>query len=478
MKLGAHDYITKPFEPDEVLRTAVHAIEKRRLTIEVEHLRGGNWNEGQVEESTGIVGRHPSIREVFKFIGKVTASEATVLITGESGTGKELVARAIHRHSRRADREPVTVNCAAIPEPLLENELFGHERGAFTGAMEAKPGRLEAADGGTLFLDEVGELPLALQAKILRALQERTFERVGGKQTRRSDFRLVAATNRDLPQSVAQGRFREDLFYRLDVVRIPVPPLRARRSDIPELAEHFLRRHHQRDGQGPESISDEAMRALLLHDFPGNIRELENLIQRAAVLARGPVIAVEDLPALGGTSATSADPTLSELLAMPLARATRELERILVSRALTQAGGNKAEAARILQVHRQSSTPSVRNSASDESGGPDPPMRESSSRSTSWFRRRLSLGHAPQGRMQRRPGSGTSRPRPRSRSPPPGALDVGRQNGGARRGKFLVSGRAQTAEGRAPRSIARPCPTDWSEEFARINRFPRRPSPG
>jgi DNA-binding NtrC family response regulator len=207
MKAGAYDYITKPFVPDEVLRTAARAVEKRRLSREVERLRA---QRGAVDpEPAGLIGRHASMRELFKLIGKVAASDATVLITGESGTGKELVAEAIHRHSRRAARALVTVNCAAIPETLLESELFGHERGAFTGAVQARAGRLELADGGTLFLDEIGDLSLVLQAKLLRAVQERTFERLGGQRTVPSDFRLIAATNRDLTQAMADGRFRE-----------------------------------------------------------------------------------------------------------------------------------------------------------------------------------------------------------------------------------------------------------------------------
>jgi two-component system response regulator AtoC len=240
MKIGAYDYITKPFDPDEVLRTAGRAVEVSHLNREVERLRAKTstaWD----EESIGLIGYHPTMRELFKLIGKVAPSGATVLVTGESGTGKELVARAIHRHSPRAHRPLVTVNCAAIPEALLESELFGHERGAFTGATQAKPGRIELADGGTLFLDEVG----------------------------------------DLPQFMAEGKFREDLFYRLNVVRIEVPPLRARRTDIPELAEHFLRRYRTQRADGPSNFSDEAMHVLLLYDYPGNVRELEHLIQRA-----------------------------------------------------------------------------------------------------------------------------------------------------------------------------------------------------
>ena len=353
MKSGAYDYITKPFDPDEVLRTTSRAVEVSHLSREVERLRARaqtTWD----EESTGLIGRHPTMRQLFKLIGKVAPSEAAVLVTGESGTGKELVAQAIHRHSPRARHPLVTVNCAAIPEALLESELFGHERGAFTGAVQAKPGRLELADGGTLFLDEIGELSLALQVKLLRALQERTFERLGGKHTIRADFRLVAATNRDLELQMAEGRFREDLFYRLNVVRLEVPPLRARRSDIPELAEHFLRRYRAERADAPSGFSDEAMRALLLHDYPGNVRELENLIQRAVVLVRGPLITLGDLPTLvGEPSSAQTEPRLRELLTMPLEQATRQLERLLITRALARSRGNKAEAARLLQIRRQ-----------------------------------------------------------------------------------------------------------------------------
>jgi two-component system response regulator AtoC len=353
MKSGAYDYITKPFEPDEVLHTVSRAVEVGQLSRELERLRAGTqsvWDEA----STGLIGRHPAMRELFKLIGRVAPSEATVLVTGESGTGKELVAQALHRHSPRARRPLVTVNCAAIPEALLESELFGYERGAFTGAVQAKPGRFELADGGTLFLDEVGDLPLAIQVKLLRVLQERTFERLGGQHTIDADFRLVAATNRDLAQLMAEGRFREDLFYRLNVVRIELPPLRARRTDIPELAEHFLQRYRAGRVDGPSGFSQEAMRALLLHDYPGNVRELENLIQRAVVLARGPLITVDDLPGLAGDpTSPETEPRLRELLTMPLEQATRQLERLLITRALARAQGNKAEAARLLQIRRQ-----------------------------------------------------------------------------------------------------------------------------
>jgi two-component system, NtrC family, response regulator AtoC len=340
MKIGAYDYITKPFDPDEVLRTASRAVEVSYLNREVERLRAKTQTEWD-EKCIGLIGHHPTMRELFKLIGKVAPSEAAVLITGESGTGKELVAQAIHRHSPRAHRPLVTVNCAAIPETLLESELFGHEQGAFTGATQAKPGRVELADGGTLFLDEVGDLPLTVQVKLLRVLQERTFKRLGGKDTIRADFRLVAATNRDLQQFMAGGRFREDLFYRLNVVRIEVPPLRARRTDIPELAEHFLHRHRTERADGPSNFSDEAMRVLLLYDYPGNVRELEHLIQRAVVLCRGPLITLEDLPPLAGEpSLHQSDPRLQELLTLPLEPATRQLERLLITRALARSQGN------------------------------------------------------------------------------------------------------------------------------------------
>ncbi|MBI4002014.1 MAG: sigma-54-dependent Fis family transcriptional regulator [Nitrospira defluvii] len=351
MKAGAFDYITKPFDADELLKMVHRAVEMRRLSAGV---HAPSFKQPRQEYRSGdFIGHHPRMRELFKLIGKISPSDATVLLTGESGTGKELVAQAIHRHSPRSAGPLVSVNCAAIPEGLLESELFGHERGAFTGAVAPKPGRFELAEGGTLFLDEVGELSPNLQGKLLRVLQDKTFDRLGGQVPRRIDFRLVAATNQNLRQLVTEGRFREDLYYRLHVVAIEVPPLRARRSDIPILAECFLERYRPAATGKPVGFSEEALHALLLHDYPGNVRELEHLIQRAVVVAQGPLITLEDLPGLTPGSGEAGDaPRLRELLELPLEEATQALERMLITRALTQSHGNKAEAARLLGIHR------------------------------------------------------------------------------------------------------------------------------
>ncbi len=351
MKAGAYDYITKPFDPDEVLRTAARAIEVNRLSREVEQLRA-RAEADDPDASGGLIGQHPAMREVFKLIGKVAPTEASVLIVGESGTGKELVAQAIHRHSRRASGPIIAVNCAAIPSTLIESELFGYERGAFTGATAPKPGRIEQADDGTLFLDEIGDLPVEAQAKLLRALQERKFERLGAGQTIASNFRLLAATNQNLEELVAEGRFREDLLYRLNVVKIEIPPLRARRGDIVVLAEHFLQSAQATRTDPPSGFTEEALRALMTYDYPGNVRELKNMIERAVVLLRGPLITIEDLPAFGGDR-PSDDSYLTELMELPLEQAVASLERRMIQRALARASGNKTEAARILGIHRQ-----------------------------------------------------------------------------------------------------------------------------
>jgi len=270
MKLGAFDYITKPFNEEEVVRTARRATEVARLAREVEALRA-EVGERKIGAEGELIGQSPAMREVFKLIGRVAPMDANVLITGESGTGKELVARAIHRHSQRSGGPFVAINCPAVPESLLESELFGYERGAFTGAVHDYVGRFEAAAGGTVFLDEIGDLPASTQAKLLRTLQEHVVERLGGRRIP-VDFRLIAATNRDLERLLADGQFREDLYYRLNVVRIHLPPLRERRADILPLAEAFLWKHSKAQSDAPHGFTEAATRLLLAHDYPGNVR--------------------------------------------------------------------------------------------------------------------------------------------------------------------------------------------------------------
>src|SRR5438552_16644967 len=275
MQRGAYDYLVKPFDLDEVLLLTERALEARRLTQEVARLRRGLQ---EVKEFSALIGRHPRMQEVYKAIGRIAGSDVTVLLRGESGTGKELVARAIHHYSRRSGRAFVAVSCAAIPGTLLESELFGHERGAFTDAKERRLGKLELAHGGTFYLDEVGDMPADLQTKLLRALQERTIERVGGNESNAIHVRVLAATNRD-PQGLMQaGKFREDLYYRLNVVTLNLPPLRERRRDIPLLVEHFLAKHGP--DMGERGVAPEALDRLVGHEWPGNVRELENVIQR------------------------------------------------------------------------------------------------------------------------------------------------------------------------------------------------------
>ena len=294
MKAGAADYITKPIELDE-LRILVDRISERRILVkENEILRDELKREGITADD--IVFRSSAMNEVINLAGRVAASRATVLIQGESGTGKELVARLIHALSPRS-KEPMTiVNCAALPENLLESELFGHEKGAFTGASQRRIGRFEAANGGSLFLDEIGELSQAVQVKLLRFLQEREFQRIGGNRTLRSDVRVISATNRDLETRMREGVFREDLFYRLNVVAITIPPLRERKDDISPLIDHFLNRFSVQNGKGMEGVLPEAKDLLLKYDYPGNVRELENIIERAVVIARGSLISAGDLP--------------------------------------------------------------------------------------------------------------------------------------------------------------------------------------
>jgi two-component system response regulator PilR (NtrC family) len=347
MRLGAYDYVQKPFNNDELLAALEKALEKRALVTENRVLRGEALGESG---RYGLVGRSLAMQRLRALIEKVAATPSSVLITGESGTGKEVVARAIHRLSPRADGPFVVVNCGALPESLMESELFGHEKGAFTGATSAKPGLFRAAHGGTLFLDEIGELPLPLQVKLLRTLQEKAVRPVGGEKELPVDVRVLAATNKNLEEEVREGRFRQDLFYRLNVIRVEMPPLRARREDIPLLAQHFLEKHAALVGER-RTLSPAALRRLLELDFPGNVRELENLIERGATLASGEVIEPADLgffdeptpPAPAGPTEPTELPPGFDLDA----HLAREEERYL-RLALEQAGGVRTRAAELL----------------------------------------------------------------------------------------------------------------------------------
>jgi DNA-binding NtrC family response regulator len=350
VRLGAYDFIAKPFDLQEISLTAERALAHSALNREVTQLRA------QVERASPvgsgrIIGASAPMVDVFKTIGRVADTDSTVLVCGESGTGKELVAEAIHCYSRRRDRAFVAVNCAALPETLLESELFGHERGAFTGAVSRRAGRFEMAEGGTIFLDEIAEISPALQSKLLRVLQERTFERLGGTETITGTFRVIAATNRDLEACVREKLFREDLFYRLNVVRIPVPALRERRADIVLLAEHFLRVYSEKNSLAAVGFSDEAILVLQTYSYPGNVRELENMIERAVLMARGRIIIPGHLPTRSGDAAGGAPS--ADLLQLPFHKAVAELEKRLIENALRGAHGNKTEAADHLGINRR-----------------------------------------------------------------------------------------------------------------------------
>ena len=348
MKLGAFDYLTKPFEEDELLALVRRALEKRSLEREVTFLRSELARRYDFDE---LVGQHPEMQKLYRVIGQVARTTTTVLVTGESGTGKELVARAIHRQGPRRDRPFVPVNPAALSDSLVESELFGHERGAFTGASQRKLGRFELAQGGTLFLDEISSLKPELQTKLLRVLQEREIERVGGSQAIRLDVRVIAATNVDLKQAVAQGKFREDLYYRLAVMPITMTPLRERCDDIPPLVEHFIRRYSQEFNRRVQGVTPEALAVLREYPWPGNVRELQNVVERLVGLVEGPMIGLEDLP----LDLLLPDQRAGErAAALPLYEARDEFERQMAARVLERVGWNISEAARILGIHRNS----------------------------------------------------------------------------------------------------------------------------
>jgi DNA-binding NtrC family response regulator len=353
VRLGAYDFVTKPFDLQDISLTAERALAHSSLSREVNELRAQLCRNSTA--STGrLVGSSGPMMDVFKMIGKVAETDSTVLICGESGTGKELVAEAIHNYSQRRENPFVVVNCAALPETLLESELFGHERGAFTGAVGRKPGRFEIADGGTIFLDEISEIPPSVQSKLLRVLQEHTFERLGGTETISGNFRVLAATNRDLEACVREKLFREDLFYRLNVIRISVPPVRERRSDIALLAEHFLRTYSEKNGLPVVGFSDDAILMLQTYSYPGNVRELENMIERAILMARGRVVMPSHFPTTSAPeNGRNSIQLQTDLLALPFHKSIAELEKRLIENALGEAKGNKTEAADRLQINRR-----------------------------------------------------------------------------------------------------------------------------
>ncbi len=344
MKNGAYDYITKPFDVEELILLVGKAIEKSSLLKENLYLKSANNSEKE------IIGVSNKTKELLALIENVAKSPSTILISGETGVGKELVARQIHKISSRHNRLFVAVNCAAIPENLIESELFGHEKGAFTGAFEKYTGKFEIADGGTLFLDEIGSLPLKMQAKLLRVLQEKSIEPLGSEKTIKVDVRIICATNIDLKKAISEGKFREDLFYRINVIPIFVPPLRERKEDIKVLANYFLKKYANTFGKKIDGFSPEAMEKLVNYDWPGNVRELENLIERLVVLNNTPTIEEEDLPREINRFENSL--TETEMNIKSLKQATLAFEKNLIEKIVAQAGGNKSKAAKMLGIHR------------------------------------------------------------------------------------------------------------------------------
>ena len=352
MKAGAYDYVTKPFKRDEVVLALRKAAEREHLRRENRRLRA----EIEAGAACGMVAKSEPMRRILELVGKVADYKTTVLLTGESGTGKELIAQAIHRSGSRAKGPLVTLNCAALPETLLESELFGHVKGAFTDAVRDKAGLISQADGGTLFLDEIGDMPASLQVKLLRVLQEEEVRPVGGTASHQVDVRVIAATAKELEREVASGRFREDLFYRLNVLPIHIPPLRQRPEDIPPLVAHFVAKYNLRLGLAVEGLSPAAMSACLAYDWPGNVRELENAIERAMVLTDSRTIGRDNLPPALQGAAEAAAPT-----GLAVRENVRQLERQLIVRALEKTGGNRTQACQLLQISHPSLLAKIRD---------------------------------------------------------------------------------------------------------------------
>jgi nitrogen regulation protein NR(I) len=353
-KLGAFDYQLKPFDPDEMLRTVERALESVRLMHRQVRIDPGSLP----ATDDAIIGQSACMQDVYKAIGRVAQTDASVLIRGETGTGKELIARAVYQHSNRAERPLLVVNCVAIPDTLLEAELFGHEKGAFTGAATRRIGKFEQANGGTLFLDEIGDIPLTTQAKLLRVLQERSFERIGSNETIHVDVRVLAATNRDLEHAIANGRFREDLFHRLNVVTIRVPALRERRNDIPRLTNYFLELFSRKLGIDKPAVSDDALDVLVNYDWPGNVRELEHTIHRALIFTHGyPIQRTDILQALEQrpeeAPAPTATATVGQSASIRVGMKLEEVEREFIKMTLAATSGNKKQAAKMLGISRR-----------------------------------------------------------------------------------------------------------------------------
>lgn len=346
-KLGAYDFIEKPLSLDKVLISVANALRMKDLQLENQELKKVAGNEYE------LVGDSPALNMLREQISRVASTNASVLVTGENGTGKELVARSIHYYSLRRDRPFIAINCAAIPEELIESELFGHEKGAFTGAVAQKKGKFDMADGGTLLLDEIGDMSLKTQAKILRILQERCFQRVGGTRTVTVDVRVIAATNKDLEEEIKHNRFREDLYYRLNVIPFRVPALREHREDIPLLVPHFCAQFYRREGQEPKALHPEALELLKQHDWPGNVRELRNIIERILIMTPGKTITPGDIPSLSSVRQTGTDEFRHEMPAQGTLREAREeFERDFIIQKLEENDWNISRTAEIIELER------------------------------------------------------------------------------------------------------------------------------